>query len=93
MVIGDMVTVTDAKTGQPRTLPGLAPVAMQQGRYAGTTLARRLAGREPARPFHYHDKGSMATIGRARAVVQMGPIRFWGFLAWATWLVVDAATG
>jgi NADH dehydrogenase len=88
MVIGDMVTVTDAKTGQPRTLPGLAPVAMQQGRYAGTTLARRLAGREPARPFHYHDKGSMATIGRARAVVQMGPIRFWGFLAWATWLVV-----
>ena len=88
MAIGDMVSVTDPRTGQAEPLPGLAPVAMQQGRYAGKTLARRLASQEPARPFHYRDKGSMATIGRARAVVQIGPVRFWGFLAWIVWLVV-----
>jgi NADH:ubiquinone reductase (H+-translocating) len=87
LAIGDMVAIKDPQTGQARALPGLAPVAMQQGRYAGAAMARRLAGSESA-PFQYHDKGSMATIGRARAVVQMGPIRFWGFPAWIVWLVV-----
>ena len=87
MAIGDMVRVADPDTGQPRVLPGLAPVAMQEGRYAGRAMAARLSGHDLA-PFHYHDKGSLATIGRASAVAELGPLKLSGFPAWLLWLVV-----
>jgi NADH dehydrogenase len=68
-------------------LPGVSPVAMQQGRHVARTIGRELGG-EAREPFHYVDKGSMATIGRTRAVAQVGPLRFSGLLAWLTWLFV-----
>jgi NADH:quinone reductase (non-electrogenic) len=88
LALGDMVRVRDAETGQPESLPGLAPVAMQQGRYAARVLRARLAGKAAPPPFHYRDKGSLATIGRARAVAEVRGLRYSGFLAWATWLLV-----
>src|SRR6185369_14237665 len=66
--IGD-VTSFSHQTGTP--LPGVAPVAIQQGRAVAANVLRRLRG-EPTRPFHYRDKGSMATIGRAAAVAVVG---------------------
>ena len=87
LAIGDMVRVRDTRTGQLQTLPGLAPVAMQQGRYAGRQIVERLAGRS-ARPFRYRDKGTLATIGRARAVADTRGLRLSGFPAWMIWLVV-----
>jgi NADH:ubiquinone reductase (H+-translocating) len=87
VAIGDMVRVRDARTAEPQTLPGLAPVAMQQGRYAGRLIAGRLAGRSPP-PFRYRDKGTLATIGRARGVADIGGLRLSGFPAWMIWLVV-----
>jgi NADH dehydrogenase len=83
-VIGDMAIYLGAD-GKP--LPGVAPVAMQQGRYVANLIRSRLRGRELA-PFHYHDRGSMATIGRSAAVADLGWIRFGGFLAWLAWLFV-----
>jgi NADH dehydrogenase len=81
-VIGDLAHVLD-EAGNP--LPGLAPVAMQQGRYVAKRIRRRLAGRDlPA--FRYHNKGQLATIGRAAAVADLGWLRFSGFPAWALWL-------
>ncbi|MDJ0849586.1 MAG: NAD(P)/FAD-dependent oxidoreductase [Myxococcota bacterium] len=68
-------------------LPGVAPVAMQQGRYVARSIARRLEGRE-AEPFRYRDKGSMATIGRKSAVANFGRIRFGGLPAWLLWSAV-----
>jgi NADH dehydrogenase len=87
LAIGDMVRVRDAKTGEARVLPGLAPVAMQEGRYVGRLIKDRLAGRHTP-PFHYRDKGTLATIGRARAVADIKGIRLSGFVAWITWLTV-----
>jgi NADH dehydrogenase len=66
--VGDVAAITDAKTGQ--VLPQLGSVALQAGEHAGETIARRLEGKEP-KPFKYRDKGTMATIGRRAAVVQM----------------------
>lgn len=88
MAIGDMVSILDASTGRPQPLPGLAPVAMQQGRHAGLATAARLTGRRPPAAFRYRDKGSLATIGRARAVAEVKGLKFWGFPAWAVWLMV-----
>lgn len=68
-------------------LPGVAPVAMQQGRFLAQTIVRDLAG-QPREAFRYVDKGSMATIGRSRAIVQTGGRQFTGFFAWWMWLVV-----
>lgn len=68
-------------------LPGLAPVAIQEGRHAAKNILRQVAG-EKTKRFVYLNKGQMATIGRRRAVVQAGPIQFDGILAWLTWLVV-----
>jgi NADH dehydrogenase len=85
-VLGDMVRVRGAD-GQTVTLPGVAPVAMQQGRYAAGAVRDRLRGREP-RPFRYIDKGNLATIGRAKAVADIKGLRLSGFLAWITWLLV-----
>jgi NADH dehydrogenase len=87
LAIGDMVRVRDAGTGEARVLPGLAPVAMQEGRYAGRLVKDRLEGR-PTPPFHYRDKGMLATIGRERAVADISGIRLSGFVAWITWLAV-----
>ncbi len=84
--IGDMVRVRDP-AGGTQQLPGVAPVAMQQGRYVAKVVRARLGGRRHG-PFRYHDKGNLATIGRAAAVADIRGIRLSGFLAWATWLVV-----
>jgi NADH dehydrogenase len=84
--IGDMVSVR-GEAGTPLVLPGVAPVAMQQGRYAAKVVRARLGGQSVG-PFHYRDKGNLATIGRARAVADLHLIRLSGFVAWATWLVV-----
>jgi NADH dehydrogenase len=83
-VIGDLANYSH-QTGQP--LPGVAPVAMQQGRYVADLIQKRLRG-ETLPPFHYKDRGSMATIGRAAAVVDLGWVRFSGFFAWLIWLFV-----
>lgn len=82
-IIGDQAHFE--QDGKP--LPGLAPVAMQQGRLIGTNIRRELAGK-PREPFRYHDKGQMATIGRRRAIVEIGKFRYGGFFAWLTWLFV-----
>jgi NADH dehydrogenase len=71
-----------------KILPGLAPVAMQQGRYAGAVIAARLTGRAAPPPFRYRDKGMLATIGRDRAVAQVWKLRFSGLIAWIAWLLV-----
>src|SRR5215467_9284967 len=83
-VLGDMANFSH-QTGQP--LPGVAPVAMQQGRHVAEQIGRRLDGR-PVQPFHYHDRGNMATIGRSAAVADLGWVRFDGFLAWLAWLFI-----
>ncbi|HEX5955006.1 MAG TPA: NAD(P)/FAD-dependent oxidoreductase [Solirubrobacterales bacterium] len=84
--LGDMVQVRGAD-GAPVVFPGVAPVAMQQGRYAAKVVRARLEGRSIG-PFRYHDKGNLATIGRARAVADIHGLRLGGFIAWATWLGV-----
>jgi NADH dehydrogenase len=83
--LGDMIAIR--RDGGPETLPGLAPVAMQQGRHAAGVVFSRLAGELP-RPYHYVDKGNLATIGRARAVADLRVIRISGWPAWVTWLAV-----
>jgi NADH:ubiquinone reductase (H+-translocating) len=84
--LGDMVRVR-GRDGTAVTLPGLAPVAMQQGRYAAKAVHARLQGRT-APPFRYRDKGNLATIGRAAAVADIKGFKLSGFVAWMTWLVV-----
>jgi NADH:quinone reductase (non-electrogenic) len=86
LALGDMVRVRD-RTGVPVVLPGVAPVAMQEGRYAARLVRGRLLGRDVS-PFRYRDKGNLATIGRARAVADLHVIRLSGFLAWVTWLTI-----
>lgn len=73
------------RTGVP--LPGVAPVAMQEGRYVAKLIQNRLLGKALP-PFHYRDYGTMATIGRARAVAMIGPLRLSGYPAWLAWLFV-----
>jgi NADH dehydrogenase len=84
--LGDMVRVRNPE-GEVVTLPGVAPVAMQEGRHAARAIRDRLAGRRPA-PFRYHDKGNLATIGRAAAVADVKGLHLSGAIAWVTWLVV-----
>ena len=84
--LGDMVRVRGAD-GAPIVLPGVAPVAMQQGRYAAKVVRARLRSSESP-PFRYRDKGNLATIGRARAVADIKRLKLSGFLAWVIWLVV-----
>jgi NADH:ubiquinone reductase (H+-translocating) len=86
IAIGDMVRVRDS-AGAIQRLPGLAPVAIQQGHYAARLLRDRLGGRQTA-PFRYRDKGNVATIGRASAVVDFHVIRLSGFIAWVAWLLI-----
>jgi NADH dehydrogenase len=84
--VGDMVRLHDAR-GRPLPLPGLAPVAMQQGRHAARVIADRRHGRTTP-PFRYFDKGNLATIGRANAVAEIGGLRFAGLPAWLVWALV-----
>jgi NADH dehydrogenase len=84
--LGDMVRVRGAD-GIAVTLPGVAPVAMQQGRYAAQVVRARVRGRSMG-SFHYRDKGNLATIGRARAVADVGGLRLSGLIAWVTWVAV-----
>ena len=88
-VIGDLANLTDSGTGKP--VPGVAQGALQMGRFVGGIIRDALAqGGPPAirRPFHYVDKGTMATIGRARAVADIGELSFGGFFAWVLWSTV-----
>lgn len=80
-VIGDMASLKDEK-GRP--LPGVAQVAMQQGKWAAANIRRAIAG-EPARPFHYMDLGNLATIGRNAAVADIRGVTLSGFIAWLIW--------
>jgi NADH dehydrogenase len=88
-VVGDIAAITDARTKQ--LLPQLGSVGLQSGEHAGETIARRLAGKEP-KPFKYRDKGTMATIGRGAAVVQMlGGRTMKGLKAQVAWGTVHLA--
>lgn len=83
LVIGDLAAfLQDGKQ-----LPGVAPTAIQQGKYAAKLIRNRLRN-EKTKPFRYLDKGSLATIGRNSAVAQIGPLQFSGILAWLAWLFV-----
>ena len=84
-VVGDMTCFLH-QTGKP--LPGVCQVAMQMGKYAATTIIARVEGRTPPGAYHYKDPGSMATIGRASAVVDLGWVHLKGFLGWTAWLFV-----
>ncbi|HEV2638102.1 MAG TPA: NAD(P)/FAD-dependent oxidoreductase [Actinocrinis sp.] len=79
-VIGDLMALDN--------LPGVAQVAIQSGRYAARQIGHRLDGKPDEGPFHYHDKGSMATVSRLSAVVSIGKLHFSGIIAWFLWLVI-----
>ena len=87
-IIGDLARVED-ENGQP--LPGVAPVAMQEGRYVAETILRRLSPIAKSKPFKYSDKGNLAVIGRNAAVAQFTHLSFSGFPAWIIWLFVHIA--
>ncbi|MEQ9092647.1 MAG: NAD(P)/FAD-dependent oxidoreductase [Miltoncostaeaceae bacterium] len=82
-VVGDLMALDG--------LPGVAQVAIQSGRHAAHTIARRLTGDGSVIPFRYHDQGSMATVARFRAVAAIGPLRITGTLGWLLWLYVHIA--
>jgi len=84
-VIGDLANFP---THDGKTLPGVAPVAIQQGSYVGKLLNATISGRKCTQPFQYWDKGNMATIGRSHAIVESGRIRLTGKLAWLAWLFI-----
>ena len=83
-VIGDTATVMQ----NSKPLPGVAPVAMQEGHYVATLIMQRMAGKEQHKPFRYFNKGNLATVGRSYALVDLGLVKMTGFLAWVLWLVV-----
>lgn len=83
-VLGD--TATLIQDGKP--LPGLAPVAMQQGRYVAALIKQRVTSGGPEHPFHYVDKGNLATVGRSYAIVDIKGLQISGLLAWIVWLAV-----
>lgn len=86
-VVGDLAA---AKDGRGKLLPGVAQVAMQGGKHTGKNIRRAISG-QPLKPFHYWDKGMMATIGWNRAVAKIGPLELSGFLAWAIWASIHIA--
>jgi NADH dehydrogenase len=83
-VVGDLMTLNG--------LPGLAQVAVQSGRHAADTIVRRLRGDDTRRPFRYRDRATMATVSRFEAIVNVGPVRVWGFPGWLLWLVLHLFT-
>ncbi len=80
-VVGDLAAIEQGG----RRVPGVAQAAIQEGKHAARTIAREIGGR-PRMPFRYRDKGSLATIGRAAAVADLGRVRLSGWIAWAAWL-------
>jgi NADH:quinone reductase (non-electrogenic) len=84
LVVGDTASLD--QNGKP--LSGVAQVAMQQGRYAGKLIHKRIVGNPAPRPFSYFDKGTMAVVGKGFAVLQSGKVQVSGFGAWLTWAVV-----
>jgi len=87
-VIGDTAHAL-GKDGKP--LPGLAPVAKQQGAYVAKVLRARLAGKKPPSPFRYQDWGTLATIGRRAAVADFGWLRLHGTIAWLLWGLIHVS--
>jgi len=83
-IIGDLANFSH-QTGEP--LPGVAPVALSQGRYIAKAIVQRLKGKTP-KPYHYFNKGNLAVIGRAAAVADFGWLRVSGYPAWLLWLFV-----
>jgi NADH dehydrogenase len=83
-VIGDTASLSQ----NGRTLPGVAPVAMQEGRYVASLIKQRVTLGGPEQPFHYIDKGSLATIGRSYAIVDIKGMQLTGLLAWVLWLFI-----
>lgn len=84
--IGDIVNLTDPKGQQ---VPGVSPAAMQMGKHAARAIESQIdVENAPPEPFTYFDKGNMATIGRSKAVAQVGKLEFSGFTAWLAWLFV-----
>jgi len=84
MVVGDTASLDQ----DGKTLPGVAQVAIQQGRYAGKLIRSRIAGSPTPAPFRYFDKGSMAVVGKGYAVLQSGKVHLSGLLAWLAWAAV-----
>jgi NADH dehydrogenase FAD-containing subunit len=84
LVVGDTSSLD--QNGKP--LPGVAQVAIQQGRYAGKLIHNRIVGNPPPPPFHYFDKGSMAVVGKGFAVLESGKVKLSGLVAWLTWAAV-----
>jgi NADH dehydrogenase len=87
-VIGDAAWLIDDATGTP--VPGVSQGALQMGRYVARLIEAELLGKrsERSKAFHYHDLGSMATVGKSRAVVELGRLRFGGLLAWLAWMAL-----
>lgn len=83
-VIGDAALFTGE---QDQVLPGVAPVAIQQGRYVGKIIGKGIS-KEKRKPFKYFDKGNLATIGRAKAILQIGNLKLSGFIAWILWVFI-----
>ncbi|MBV8212075.1 MAG: NAD(P)/FAD-dependent oxidoreductase, partial [Verrucomicrobia bacterium] len=83
-VVGDTASLD--QDGKP--LPGVAQVAMQQGRYAGKLIHRRLLGEPAPKPFRYFDKGNMAVVGKGYAILQTGKVAISGFVAWMAWAAI-----
>jgi NADH dehydrogenase len=85
-IVGDLAAITQGGDGDgPGLVPGVAPAAIQGGQYAARAIAARARGNPDIEPFHYVDKGSLATIGRASAVADFGKVRLSGFFAWLAW--------
>jgi NADH dehydrogenase FAD-containing subunit len=83
-VVGDTASLDQ----DGRALPGVAQVAIQQGRYAGNLIHRTVTGKSKPRPFSYFDKGNMAVVGKGFAVLQSGKVHLSGALAWLAWAAV-----
>lgn len=88
--LGDMASYTHPHTNKGKPLPGVAPVAMQQGKQAAANIWAQIKG-QPTKPFKYFDKGTMATIGRSSAVAMSQGMEFTGLTAWFAWLFIHVA--
>jgi NADH:ubiquinone reductase (H+-translocating) len=87
-VVGDAATVSQGE----HSLPGVAQVAIQEGRYVGQMIANELKGKRRGAPFRYFDKGNMAVVGRNFAVLERGALQTRGFLTWLVWAFVHILT-
>jgi NADH dehydrogenase len=87
-VVGDASSVV--RDGRP--VPGVAQAAIQEGRYVGRLISRQLKGQQPTRSFRYHDKGSMAVVGRNFAILESGRLRMGGFVTWLVWVCLHLMT-